>query len=104
MPTLAKYKNTLIAIVSFCLLYLAYVFIWPYFAPEQGVALEQVVTNPTSSQNIEIVQALTNAQSITFDPDFFTSAAYTSLVDYTEEIDPRSESVKRKNPFAPIGK
>lgn len=104
MPTLAKYKNTLIAIVSFCVLYLAYVFIWPYFAFEQEGGFEQVATNPTSAQNLAIVEALTKAQKISFDLDFFNSEAYTSLVDYTKTIDPKSEPIKRSNPFAPLGK
>lgn len=103
MPTLAKYKNTLIVIVAFCVLYLAYEVLWPMLGFSDVPILEQVSTNPRSAQNTAVIEALAKVERIKFDTAFLESSEFTSLVDYTEEIDKTAEPVARSNPFAEIG-
>jgi hypothetical protein len=103
MPTLSKYKNLLIAVVSFCVLYLAYVYVWPYFGISNEVGLEQTASNPVALKNADLVSRLTNAKGIRFDVSFFTEDEFVNLKDYTKEINATSEPMSRANPFAPIG-
>ncbi len=104
MPTLAKYKNTLIAIVAFCVLYLAYAVLWPMLGFSDAPILEQVATNPQSAQSAKIIEALGKVEKIKFDTAFLDAPEFTSLVDYTEEINKSAEPIVRPNPFAEIGR
>jgi hypothetical protein len=98
MPTLAKYKNVLIAIVVACLLYLGYVYLWP---TDGDVPLLGSTTGALENAvDTELLTVLAQTRQIDLDSTLFESAVFKSLQDIGQTIS--AQPLGRENPFAPL--
>lgn len=94
-------KNIVITIVIIIVVFALYFFFFRGngTSDDSGLSVESVVGN-SSTVDKSLITLLLEMKSVKLDEEFFSSAVFQSLNDYSIKIEP--QEVGRTNPFAPL--